>query len=60
MSINKGLNSAVVWLTVFEAACKKGDLPLAEQAERKLQQLGVIVSGRLKDLRLSSEGNGNA
>jgi len=35
--------SPVVWLTVYEAATKRGDQALADRARKELQKLGVFI-----------------
>jgi hypothetical protein len=35
--------SPVVWLTVYEAAVRRGDVALANRARRELVKRGVVV-----------------
>ena len=35
--------SPVVWLTVYEAAVRRGDVALANRARRELRNRGVVI-----------------
>lgn len=40
---HEGEQGAVVWLTVYEAAKRRGDVVLATRAKRELAKRGVVI-----------------
>jgi len=40
---NQAEKSPVVWLTVYEAATKQGNVALSNRARRELEKAGIVV-----------------
>lgn len=48
---NQATKSSVVWLTVYEAAKRQGNIDLSNRARRELEKAGVIVKSQRKSVR---------